>query len=300
MMHILEDYDITKQHGSIIMSDSINDDIVDRYCSCMMISGKSKKTIYQYKRAIRRFAEFIRMSLVDIGTYEIRYYLVCEKERGLSNRSLENIRSILSAFYGWMFNEEIISKNPFSKVQPIKYSKKLKKGFSEVEIDAIRSSCRSNRDRAIVEVLLSSGVRVSELVNMDVSDVNFNNMSVHVRHGKGDKDWFTYLNNIAAIHLDQYLRSRSERGNALFYNKRHDRLKPGGVRLMLNQLGESANVEMVHPHKFRRTFATRLASRGMNIHEIRKLLGHSNINTTLEYISVDDYSVELSYRRLVA
>ena len=297
---ILGNYEITERCTELATIDTTNERLRKRYCACLMVDGKSEKTIYQYRRALIRLDDFLHKPYTEIGLYDIRYYLACEKERGVSNRSVENMRSNLSAFFQWMTIEEIIPKNPLISLKPVKYKDEIKKAFSEVEIDALRGACRTLKERALIEFLLSSGVRVSELSSMDISDVNLEKMSVHVRNGKGGKERTTYITSVCAMHLKKYLLARTEDNDVLFYNCQHQRINPGGIRHILNTIAKRADVENVHPHRFRRTFATGLANRGMDIQEIQRLLGHSNINTTLEYVCIDDEKVKSSYRKYIA
>ena len=242
----------------------------------------------------------MKKPFTEMGAYDIRFYLACEKDHGTSNRTLENTRSYLSAFFNWMAIEDIVQKNPLATVKPIRYVDEVRKPFSETEIDALRSSCESMRERALIEVLLSSGVRVSELSEMRAEDINMVTLEVHVKHGKGGKERITYITPVAAMHLEKYLKERPESDSCLFYNGNHEKLNPGGIRFVLKQIAKRSGVSNVHPHRFRRTFATGLAARGMEIQEIQRLLGHSNISTTMQYVCLDDEKVRASYRKYIA
>lgn len=300
ILQILNDYEITKRCTEIVPYDDQNERIIKRYGACLMIDGKSQKTIGAYLGTIRRFVEFIQKPLPDIGVYDLRYYLACEKERGISNRTLENTRANLSALFQWMTLEEIIPKNPCMNIKPVKFQNEIKRAFSDVEIDQLRTGCISSKDRAMIEFMLASGVRVSELTDMNVGDIDFEKRTVHVRNGKGGKDRITYMNDVAAVHLKRYLTDRKETGEALFYNKKHVRIGTGGVRFILKEVAKRSGVTNVHPHRFRRTFATGLAARGMKVQEIQRLLGHSTIQTTMEYVCVDDNRIQASYRQYIA
>ena len=297
----LSDFEITERCTDLAPLDDANTRILKRFKACLAIDGKSEKTIYQYERTCRKLEQTVGKPFTDIGVYDIRYFLACEKARGISNVSLENARANLSAFFQWMADDEIIPKNPCRSINPIKVHKEIKKPFSDVEIDALRSACRNKKERALIEVLLSTGIRVSELSGMDIGDIDFTALSVHVRHGKGDKERMTYITSVAARRLIDYLGDRKEKDMpALFYNKNHGRMCAGGIRSVLNTLAKRAGVENVQPHRFRRTFATGLAARGMEIQEIQKLLGHSDINTTLQYVCVNDDNVKASYKKYIA
>ena len=299
LIKVLSDFDVTKECRELVTYDDIDYRILKRYCACLTIDGKSEKTIEQYYRTIIKLFEAIQKHFTDMNVYDIRLFLAYEKERGISNRTLENVRANLSAFFQWLSQEELIDKNPCINIKPIKYVDKVKKPFSSVEIDALRNACRNNKERAIMELLLSSGIRVSELTQMNVEDINFDTLTVHVKHGKGAKERVTYINEIAKLYLKKYLNERKVDGEGLFYNKKSNRLNNGGVRHILNVLGERAEVENVHPHRFRRTFATGLASRGMNIQDVKTLLGHTNINTTMEYVCFDEEKTHISYMQYI-
>ena len=300
LTRVLSDYEVIKAENSLVVYDNINEELLKRFCACLLIEGKSKKTVDQYRRTAIKFAQVAQKPYTDVNAYDIRCFLAMEKGRGISDRTLENTRANLSSFFQWLTAEELIQKNPCVAVKNIKFTKSIKIPFSPIEIDALRFACKTDRERAMLELLLSSGIRVSELTALTIQDIDFEKMSVHVRCGKGGKARITYINDLAKMHLLNYLMSRKVTGDYLFYNKWRKPLNAGGVRHILNQLGERAKVPNVHPHRFRRTFASTLAQRGMAIEEIRKLLGHSNLNTTLEYVYTSDEQVQVSYRKHIA
>lgn len=296
----LNDYEITERCTDVAIYNDANERIMKRYCACLMVDGKSEKTIYQYRLTMSKLATFIGKPYTEIDVYDIRYYLACEKERGVSDRTLENIRANLSAFFQWMTLEELIQKNPCLNIKPIKYKDEVRVPFSDVELDSIRSACKSLRERALIEVLLTSGVRVSELAGMEIGDIDFQTLTVHVKHGKGNKERITFINNVAKTYLQKYLLSRTETISALFCNARHTPLNSNGIRYILKEIEEQSGVSNVHPHRFRRTFATSLANRGMKVQEIQKLLGHKNIATTMEYVCTDEQAIKISYQQFIA
>lgn len=296
----LNEYEITKRCTEVAPVEDGNEKLMKRYAACLSIEGRAEKTIRQYVGTLKRLSEAIPKQFPEYGIYDIRYFFACEKQRGLSNVSLENTRANLSAFFRWMFREGITSGNVMESIAPIKVPKEVKEAFTDVEVDALRGGCRTLKERALVETLLCTGVRVDELSKMDVGDINFSTMTVHVRHGKGSKERVTYISNIGRKYLTEYLECREDRSLPLFLNYRHERLNPGGIREILKEIAKTAGVDDVHPHRFRRTFATRLAARGMDIQEIQRLLGHSNLNTTMKYVQVNDAHVQASYRKFIA
>lgn len=297
---VLDQYEVTERSTALTVYESENEKALKRYCACLFIDGKSEKTIKQYQRTIGKMTEMLQKSYAEIGAYDIRLFLAYEKSRGVSNRTLENTRAYLSAFFQWMTAEEVIDKNPCLTIKPIKFTDKEKYHFSAVEIDALRSACKNVKERAVVETLLSSGVRVSELVALDVADIDFAGLTVHVRKGKGNKERTAYINEVTRKYLANHINSQDSSGAVFGSCRGHDRMTPSGIQRMLNRIAKKAGVENVHPHRFRRTFATGLAERGMNIQEIQKLLGHSNINTTMEYVCIADEKIEASYKQYIA
>lgn len=300
MVVALKDYQVTRNVTQLVKYDGANEMLLKRYKACLIIEGKSPKTIDAYTRIAKKLFQTLQRNYTDMTVSDLRYYLAYEKSRGVSNQTLENTRVMISAFFSWMLNEDLIIKNPCRTIGPIKCEQKVKNPFSSVEIDALRSACRTNKERAIVEVLLASGVRVSELCALKVTDVDFDTLAVTVREGKGSKQRITYINDLACKHLVQYLTSRNFNGDYLFYNKRKEPMNAGGIRHLLNVISERAGVTNVHPHRFRRTFATNFANRGMEIQEIGKLLGHTSLNTTLKYVYTSEAKIRASYQRYMA
>ena len=296
----LRDYDVTSRSTQLAKYDGANEKLLQKYKACLMIAGKSPKTIEQYERMVRKLFITLQKNLTDITVSDLRYFLAYEKNRGISNRTLENERVQISSFFTWLLDEELIIKNPCRSIAPIKYTKEVKLPFSAIEIDAIRSACKNKKERAIIEFLLASGVRVSELCSIRISDINFDTLAVIVREGKGSKQRTVYINDLASKHLVEYLTSRNINGDYLFYNKQKEPINPGGVRFLLKEIEARAGISNVHPHRFRRTFATGMANRGMDIQEIGKLLGHANLDTTMTYVHISEEKIRTSYLKFSA
>lgn len=300
VLSALNDFEVMERCTDLAVYDDQNERLLKRYRACMMVDGKSEKTIYAYTRSLSRFFDFIGRPVTEMSAYDVRYYLACEKERGVADVTLENTRSYVTSFFQWLTDEEVIPKNPCAVLKPIKCIAKEPKAFSAVELDAIRHACRNEKERAIIETLASSGVRVNELASMDVNDIDFSAMTVLVTNGKGGKQRTTYINEVARLHIQKYLLTRTDNSPALFCNKNHGRIAPGGIRHILKEIGKRAEVENVHPHRFRRTLATDLASRGMPVQEVQTILGHSGINTTMKYVCIDKHKVQSSYQQYIA
>lgn len=298
----LNNYDVTERVTDLtVRHEDLNEQILRRYVACIRIDGKAESSIRQYVRTLIKLAELIRKPYTKMSAQDIRYYLGDIKERGGKNSHIENQRSYVSAFFRWMLDEELIEKNPCAKVKTIKVEKEIRLPFSAVEIDRMRSVCSRPLDRAIIETLLSSGVRRKELCNLKVTDVDLDKRILTVRHGKGGKDRIVYISDVAAEHIRIYLSKRKIKSDVLFVSQiSKAEYTPGGMLEMVVRIGAKAQVEGAYPHRFRRTFATEMFRRGMDIHAISKLMGHSNIATTQRYIYTADDQLQAEYRKYSA
>lgn len=297
IVRLFYDYEIKEKTTEIVPYNDYNSKTIEYYSGCMVIDGKSPKTIKYYLYNLKRFFDCLgNKNCKEVTAYDIRYFLASEKTRGLSSSTIENERATLSAFFQWLTNEDIIPKNPVAKISTIKCTQKVRSAFSDIEIDAMRSACKKNKERALIEFLLSSGARVSEASNIMISDINEGKMSVHIRNGKGGKDRITYITPLCLNYIKKYLAERTDDSPYLFINLYGERLMASGIRKVLSTVAKRANVQNVHPHRFRRTFATGLSRNGMNVQYIKNLLGHANINTTMRYICNDENDLISSYK----
>lgn len=272
------------------------DDVLNLFYDAKRIEGCSEKTIAHYRYVLKRMRESMTVSLLNITVFHLRAYLMQEKDRGIADRTIVGYRDIFCSFFGWAYKEELISKDPTANLNKIKCLKKVKTPFNDVELEKLKSSCDNARDRAIIFFLLTTGCRISEVCSLNKDDLDFSNLECTVL-GKGNKERVVYFDEVTQMVVQEYLSTRTDHESALFIGKGNRRLLPGGVRAMLNVIGDKAGVEHVHPHRFRRTFATNLIHRGMTVQEVAKLLGHENINTTMTYIYVDKINVKYSYQR---
>ena len=272
------------------------DDLLSSFVASLKISGRSDKTIARYTYVIGRFMAFAKVRTRSVNVYHIRLWLAAEKERGIQDSTLEGSRQVLSSYFGWLHREGLIERNPMGNVGTIKVPKKLKKTYSGVDLEKLNQACECIRDRAILHFLRATGCRISEMTGLNRDAVDLERLECVV-HGKGNKERKVYLDDVAGEILREYLISRDDHEEALFIGRRMERLKPGGVRIMLNKLGKAAGVEHVHPHKFRRTKATELTRHGMQIQEVAALLGHDKLDTTMRYVVLNNDDIKSSYRR---
>lgn len=273
-----------------------DDDLMEAFVASMKVQGRSEKTIDRYQYVIGRFMGFAGVPTRSVNVYHIRKWITAEKERGIQDSTLEGNRQVLSSYFGWLFRESLIEKNPVVNVGVIKVPKRQRRVYSDVDIEKLNRNCETIRDRAIVHFLRSTGCRISEMTGLDRDAVDLDALECVVR-GKGNKERTVYLDDVAGMILGEYLKSRRDQNPALFIGKRSERLQPGGVRCMLKRLGERAGVDHVHPHKFRRTQATRLARHGMPIQEVSAFLGHEKIDTTMRYVNVNREDTKHDFRR---
>lgn len=270
--------------------------------------NRQDNTLRQYTREIRNMLDFLGKRLEDITGMDLRYYYgVMREHRGIKMSTMQTRLHYLSSFWDFLNTEDLVMGNPVKKVGVLKLEKTIKKPFSAAEMEALRTSCDVLRNRALIEFLYSTGVRVSELVSLNVGDIEMGRQELIVR-GKGSKERRTYLTDSAKFYLRRYLqiRCKSEKvsleelqDRPLFatLDRPYSRLTVPGIQYMLRQLGKQAGVSDVHPHRFRRTIATDLLNRGMPIEQVKEFLGHEKLDTTMIYCTVKTESVRASHRK---
>lgn len=290
-------YDVNPACKELMVIETTSQKLIKAYAGTLLTEGKSKNTVKFYLYVLNRFIKESNKPLNEAGTFDIRMWLAKAQTNGASLRTCENYRACLSAFYQWLAREEFIDKNPMLKVMPIKFNSGRKQAFTDVEIDSLRTACTTLRQRAELELLLSSGARVSELCNLNISDVDMHTMQVNIRAGKGNKFRTTYMNEVCRAHLQKYLDSRTDGMDYLFLSKNNSRMTKESVENELKVIGRSSNVDNVHPHRCRRTFATNLARKGMDVRTIQQLMGHTDINTTMSYIAISEDRARNEYIR---
>lgn len=272
------------------------DDLLDAYTAAMQIQGRSPKTIERYRYIILRMMEQVKVPTRSVTVYHLRQYLAQEKARGISDSTLEGDRQVFSAYFNWLQREGLIESNPTANLGAIKFRKKVKVIYSDVDMERLKYSCKSLRDRAIICFLRSTGCRISEMTSLNRDDVDLANLECTVI-GKGNKERTVYLDAVAGMLVREYLNQRTDDSPALFIGKGSNRLTPGGVRYMLVNLAKTCNVDHVHPHKFRRTLATNLIRHGMPIQEVAAILGHDKLDTTMQYVVLDKSDVKNAYMK---
>ena len=264
--------------------------------------GKSDRTLQQYQLHLNKLLQYLNKPLDKITEDDLFLYLACyRKTKNISNSYLDNMRLVFSSFFTWLNNKGYITKNPTMGLEPIKSEKKIKKPFSDEELKRLRRACTQDRDIALIEFLYSTGVRASELVSLNRSDIDFCEKNAIV-YGKGNKEREVYLTATASLYLKEYLENRTDNDDALFVSirKPYKRLTIAGLERIVKNLGKSAGVENCHPHRFRRTMATNVLRKGAPLEEVKELLGHSKLDTTMIYCTVSRENVKHTHRKLMS
>lgn len=253
------------------------------FLDAKQIEGCSDRTIQYYRTTIEHLFDIVDSPIRRITTEEIRKYLVeYQKMNNCSNVTIDNIRRNISSFFSWLEDEDYILKSPMKRIHKIKTIQQVKETISDEAIEQLRDSCSCSRDLAMIDLLYSTGIRVGELVNLNIDDVDFESRECVV-FGKGNKERKVYFDAKAKLHLQNYLNERTDTNPALFVtlDAPYDRLKISGVEIRVRNLGRTLHMNKIHPHKFRRTMATRAIDKGMPIEQVQKILGHSQIDTTM-------------------
>ena len=319
----LSDYEIEKRETEItVWNEDKNTAIINRFLASKLAAGRSKNTCKYYKQSISYFFTKCPKDYDTVTSDDIRIYLAKRVNVDhVTKVTANNERRCISAFFSWLTNEELITKNPMNKIEQMKVTKEKKKAFTEMELEKIRLAAKSKRETAIIEVLNSTWCRVSELVNIQICEINENEVLVH---GKGDKDRICYLNAKAELAVRNYLKERKDDNPYLFpksimqladrtsgkaktadWYKYKNLVDPvehsdkSTIEGILRKIGKQAGVENVHPHRFRRTGATMALKAGMSLITVSKLLGHANIGITQVYLDISDDELKDAHTKYV-
>lgn len=279
-----------------------NTEYLKLFLDAKHIEGCSERTLRYYKSTVEHMLQKISTPIRKITTDEIRTYLVnYQKDGHCSKVTVDNIRRNISSFFSWLEEEDYILKSPMRRIHKIKTKTVVKDIISDESMEKMRDACEEIRDLAIIDLLFSTGIRVGELVRLNIDDVNLEQRECVV-FGKGDKERRVYFDAKAKIHLMEYLAERTDENPALFVSldAPFTRLQISGVEIRLRELGRKLSLNRIHPHKFRRTMATRAIDKGMPIEQVQKILGHSQIDTTMQYAIVNQSNVKNSHQKYIA
>ena len=280
-----------------------NDKILEEFLVIKRVEGLSENSLKRYKNTVIRLFEFNEKHYTQITHEDIRSFLNELSKNGLSNLTIENYRRIFNSFFNTICDYEYLIRNPMSRVAPIKCEKKIKKEFTNEEIELMREAIPKEklRERAIFELLLSSGIRISELVSLNIQDLDFEKKTFKVV-GKGSNERICYMGDRAKLLIEKYLKTRNDEAQALFVSQKKDedgnpfRFTTSSIERIIKRLGDSLNIK-AYPHKFRRTFATKFIKKNTPIEQVQNMLGHESIETTMIYVNVDQENVKLNHEK---
>lgn len=295
----LNNYEIQERCTDVVLADDSADRMLKKFLATKRIEGIAESTLLRYAEENKKLIRFLGKPLYEVSTYDIRFYLSYRRENSgkkLGNRTLDGMRRCYSSFFSWLSAEGLIGRNPCAAIKQIKYRKEVKKPYSAAEMEKLRRACANKRDLALLDFLYCTGCRVSEVARLNIDDIDFENMECTVL-GKGNKERTVYLSEVAAMNLGEYLASREDGNEALFTGKGTERLGKNGIEVLLKRLGKKAGVINVHPHRYRRTLATNLLDRGMNIQDVAVILGHADLKTTQVYCYISQKNVKNAYSK---
>ena len=308
-MEILHHALIHALWGKTVIEDNIGavtcpDNVVylDMFLAAKKVEGCSERSLRYYSFTIRNFFGTIEKCVKQIDTADLRAYLASyEEQNQVGKTTLDNIRRILSSFFSWLEDEDHIIKSPARRIHKIRTGKTIKTAYTDEEMERLRDHCNNMRDLAMIDFLASTGVRVGELVRLNIEDLNFERRECIVL-GKGNKERTVYFDARTKLHLLEYIGMRNDENPALFVSLHapHQRLKISGVEIRLRNIGKSLAIQRVYPHKFRRTLATRAIDKGMPIEQVQVLLGHTKIDTTLQYAMVNQSNVKIAHQKYIS
>ena len=277
-----------------------NTNILNKFILSKEIEGCSNRTLNYYKDNINKMFDAVNLPVNEITTEILRNYLADYKSNSSAGMvTIDNIRRTLSSFFAWLENEDYIVKSPVRRIHKVKTTRRVKETLTDENLEKLRDTCSNVRDLAILELLISTGMRVGITI-LNISDMNFQERSCIVL-GKGNSEREVYFSVKSKMYIKKYLETRTDDNEALFVSliKPYNRLGISGIEILIRNLEKEANINKVHPHKFRRTMATMAIDKGMPIEQVQKLLGHIKIDTTMEYAMVSQNNVKNSHRKYI-
>ena len=302
LQHCMWNVQIVETPDAVLRQDKeSNEDLLNMFLSAKRVEGCSDKTLNYYENSIRRLFSAVDCHVTHMQTDDLRTYLSDYQQKSQCSKSnIDNIRRILSSFFTWLEDENYIIKSPVRRIHKIRSSQTVKETYSDESLETMRDQCGCLRDLAMIDLLASTGMRVGELVRLNIDDIDFENRECVV-FGKGSKERPVYFDARTKIHLKNYLESRNDSNPALFVSllSPYNRLEISGIEVRLRKLGRKLGITKVHPHKFRRTLATRAIDKGMPIEQVQQLLGHAKIDTTMQYAMVNQNNVKISHRKYI-
>ena len=296
---VAQNYDIKEKETALVVREEVIPKQVKMYLATLKIEGKSERTIILYQNRLRIFFETVRKPIEDITGNDIRLFLVeFQNERGVGDETLDHVRSILSSFFNWCVAEDYLLKSPCLNVKKIKFEPKKREALTRFQLEQLRHCCKNERERAIVETLYSTGVRVDELCRMRKSEINTTDKSIVVV-GKGKVSNTVYFNEASQYALENYMKVRKDDSDWLFYAPRtKSHMSEDYIEKIFRQFSKRVGF-YVCPHMMRHTFATLSLQAGMPIDVVQKALAHASVSTTQRYAKTQQTDVQNAHKKYV-
>lgn len=294
---VLYKYDVTPQETGLVASDI--EEKIQIYLATKKLDGLSIKTLKNYQYSLAIFAGHLIKPLAAINTMDLRMYLAARCKE-MKPSSVNGQITILKSFFGWLANEGYIPKNPTLQLKQTKEPKRLRHPLTEEQIELIRQSCITNREKALIEFIYSTGCRLSEIVSINKQDINWHEMTLCVI-GKGNKEREVCFSTKAKILLKKYLESRLDDNPALFVTSKqpHSRLGGRSIEREVKKIATRVGIDRpVFPHLFRHSFATHRLNAGMPLHIVQHLLGHEDPSTTQIYAETSKENIRFEYKKV--
>lgn len=307
ILHIMDTvaggYEISRKETALTVLGGIPE-IVKLYISARAVENIKKGSLDGYRRILTQLFETVRKPFSEITANDIRLFLYKYKQdRGVTDSTIEHYRIVIHGFFEWLITEEYLTKSPARKVTPIKVRQPERHSMTQIELERLRSICKDERERAIIDFLYSTGCRVSEMCDVKISDIDWNEKTVFIRNGKGGKNRVTFLNAKAIVSLQEYIKARKDGSEYLFVSRRKDKMQKRGVEDCIKRItARKPEYFQTHitPHVFRHTAATVALHNGMPLEQVQRFLGHAKISTTLIYAELDTSTVQESHKKCVS
>jgi len=294
-------YEIHRQQTALITTDGFPEP-VKWYLASKAVANRSKGTIKQYRYKLIHFFDTVKKPFTDISPNDIRVYLYqFKKERNASDCYMESIRITLNGFFQWMVNEGHLLRNPCATVEKVHFNPKRREALSMEQLETLRWNVKNIREKALIDFFFSTGCRASECADVRLSDIDWKDRSVLIRHGKGDKERVVYFNAEALVSLRKYIATRQDDTDALFVSSKapHGALKTRALENIIKKVAARTDLH-VFPHKLRHTFATAGLNSGMPLHILQQLMGHAKPETTLIYAKQMQEGLRMEHQRVYA
>lgn len=298
-------YDINQRETNVVPYQSNIPDCYMVYMVAKKIEGMSPESMKTYNFYLTDFFEHINRPFEQVTTNDIRIYLYeTQKRTGISNRTLDGKRLVINTFMDWCWKEGYIPNNPCASIKPIKFEEKPREPLSNMELEIVRDACENYRDKAMIELFYSTGCRLSEMVNLKISDIDFASKEVHL-FGKGSKHRTSYLNAKAEYMLKKYFeleRPKESISDSVFviFRKPYNGMHKGAIYARVKAIQKRSGIERsLFPHLLRHTMATDALNRGMNVAEVKEILGHEKLDTTMIYAKISHDSVKFNHKRYI-